>query len=29
MVRISKSYRYVVDIIGTDLFSLEEQGVLI
>ena len=26
MGRISTSYRYVIDIIGTDLFSLEELG---
>ena len=26
MRRISTSYRYVIDIIGTDLFSLEELG---
>ena len=26
MGRISTSYRYVIDIIGTDPFSLEELG---
>ena len=26
MGRISTSYRYVIDIIGTDLFTLEELG---
>ena len=26
MGRISTSYRYVIDIIGTDLFSLGELG---
>ena len=26
MGRISTSYRYVIDIIGTDPFSLGEQG---
>ena len=28
MGRISKSYRYVIDIIKTDLFSLGELGVV-
>ena len=27
MRRISKNFRYVIDIIGTDLFTLEELGV--
>ena len=26
MGRISTSYKYVIDIIGTDLFTLEELG---
>ena len=26
MGRLSTSYRYVIDMIGTDLFSLEELG---
>ena len=29
MGRISTSSRYVIDIIGTDLFSLEELGVCV
>ena len=29
MGKISTSYRYVIDIIGTDPFSLEKLGVLI
>ena len=28
MGRISTSYRYVIDIIGTDPFSLGEKGVV-
>ena len=28
MGRINTSYRYVIDIIGTDLFSLGELGVV-
>ena len=28
MGRISTSYRYVIDITGTDLFSLGELGVV-
>ena len=28
MGRISTSYRYEIDIIGTDLFSLKELGIV-
>ena len=28
MGRISTNYKHVIDIIGTDLFSLGEQGVV-